>query len=98
MSSLKSIKEAQQLTGRIAALSRFLPAPAMKCPPLFKLLRHREKILWDEACEKAFQELKDTFANPPVVTRPNPGKPLIVYLSITNEALSGVLIKENEKL
>jgi hypothetical protein len=54
MSSPRSIKEVQQLTGRIAALSEFLPDSAKKCLPLFKLLRHQEDFMWDEACIKEF--------------------------------------------
>jgi hypothetical protein len=98
MSSPRSIKEVQQLTGRVAALSRFLSVSDRKCLPLFRLLRHKEEFLWDEAREKAFQELKQMLAQPPVLTRLDPGKPLIVYLSVAEEALSAVLIKEVEKV
>jgi hypothetical protein len=63
------------------------------------MLRNKEEFPWDEACEKAFQELKQTLAHPPVLTRPNPGKPLIVYyLSVTDEAVSAVLVKEVDKV
>ena len=47
MASPRSICEVQQLTGRVAALSRFLPISAKKCLPLFKALRNKEEFIWD---------------------------------------------------
>ena len=44
MQSPRTIKEDQQLTGRIAALTRFLPASARKCLPFFRTLWHKEEI------------------------------------------------------
>ena len=86
------------MTGRVAALSRFLPISARKCLPLFKALHNKEEFVWDGMCETAFQELKQTLAHPPFLTRPDPGKPLIVYLSITHEVVSAVLVKEVDKV
>ena len=74
-------------------LARFLPTCARKWLSLFKVLRNKEEFIWDEVCETAFQELKQMLAHPPVLTRPDPGRSLIVYLSITNEAVSAVLVK-----
>jgi hypothetical protein len=98
MTSPRSIREVQQLTRRIATLSRFLPASTRKCLPLFKVLRNKEEFTWDEACEEAFQELKKTLEHPQVLTQPDPDKPLIVYLSVTDEAVSAVLVKEVDKM
>jgi hypothetical protein len=33
-----------------------------------------------------------------MLTRPDQGKPLIVYLSVANEALIAVMVKEKERL
>jgi hypothetical protein len=86
------------LTGRVAALSRFLSASTRKFLPLFKALRNKEEFKWYEACENAFQEQKQILAHPPVLTRPDPGEPLIVYFSVTDEAVSAVLVKEVDKV
>ena len=98
MTSSRSIREVQQFTGRVAALSRFLSTFAKKFLPLFKALRNKEEFAWDEVCERAFLELKQTLAHPPVLTRPDPGKPLIVYLFVTDEAVSAVLVKEVDRV
>jgi hypothetical protein len=42
MQSPRTIKEVQQLTGRIATLTRFLPNSARKCLPFFRTLRRKE--------------------------------------------------------
>jgi hypothetical protein len=54
MASQRSIREVQQLTGRVAALSRFLSISTKKCLPLFKELCNKEEFVWDEMCETAF--------------------------------------------
>ncbi|XP_022875582.1 uncharacterized protein LOC111394024 [Olea europaea var. sylvestris] len=45
-------------------------------------------------CEKAFQELKQTLASPPILTKPEPGDTLLLYLAVSQNAVSGVLVKE----
>jgi hypothetical protein len=46
MQSPNTIKEVQQLTGRIAALTCFLPTSARRCLPFFKILRNRMSFEW----------------------------------------------------
>ena len=94
MQSLRTIKEVQQLTGRIAALTRFLPASARKCLPFFRTLRCKEEFQWSEECEEAFRELKKVLSSPPVLSRPDLGQTLYLYLDVTDEAISATLVKE----
>ena len=44
MQSLAKIKDLQSLTGRIAALSRFISKSMDKCVPFFNLLRGNKKF------------------------------------------------------
>jgi hypothetical protein len=97
MQSPKTIKEVQQLTGRIAALSRFLPASAKRSLPFFKTLHSKKNFEWNAECEQAFQELKGVLASPPVLWRPDPGQTLYVYLAVSEEAVSAALIKEDSR-
>ena len=46
------IKEIQRLTGRIAALSRFVSRASDKCQPFFQVLK--KAFQWDSKCEEAF--------------------------------------------
>nr|XP_025611986.1 uncharacterized protein LOC112705366 [Arachis hypogaea] len=70
MTSPKTKKEVQQLAGRIAALSRFLPAVSSRSYHFFQTISKAKKFQWTEDCEKAFGELKTTLSSPPVLQKP----------------------------
>ena len=53
MPSPKTKKEMQKLTGRLAAISRFISRFSDKCQPFFKEIREA-KSDWTPACEEAF--------------------------------------------
>jgi hypothetical protein len=54
MRSPTSVKEVQQLTGRIAALSRFLSCAGEKAFHFFSTLRKSERFVWSTQCKEAF--------------------------------------------
>src|SRR4051812_15201715 len=62
-----NIKGMQQLTGRLAALSRFISRLGERTLPFYQLLRKGEKFEWTEEARKAFTDLKKT------VDSTNPG-------------------------
>jgi len=70
MRSLATVKEVQQLTGRMAALSRFVSASGEKGHPYFQCLRRNNKFVWSKECEEAFVKLKEYLASPPVLCKP----------------------------
>ncbi|XP_073025097.1 uncharacterized protein [Primulina eburnea] len=94
MPSPQFVRDVQKLTGRIAALSRFISRSAHRSYPFFQILRKAQKFGWYENCEQAFQDLKKHLAELPVLAKPEPGEKLWVYLSATEVAVSSVLIKE----
>nr|XP_025680402.1 uncharacterized protein LOC112782271 [Arachis hypogaea] len=98
MKSPTTLKEVQRLTGRLAALSRFLPCLALKSYNFFQCLKKSTKHFeWTESCEAAFQNLKQFLSKPPVLQKPKPNEPLSIYLSITDVAISSVLLTDTEK-
>ncbi|XP_022893708.1 uncharacterized protein LOC111408138 [Olea europaea var. sylvestris] len=98
MEASKCRRDIQRLTGCIATLNRFVSRAVDKCFPFFKLLRENKSFDWNEKCNLAFQELKQTLATPPVLTKPEPGDTLLLYLVISQNAISGVLVKEKERV
>ena len=66
MRSPTSVKEVQQLTGRMAALSRFVSAGGEKGHPYFQCLKRNSHFAWTGECEAAFLKLKEYLATPPV--------------------------------
>ncbi|XP_056854988.1 uncharacterized protein LOC130509719 [Raphanus sativus] len=96
MPSPKTTREVQRLTGRIAALNRFISKSTDKCLPFYKLLRNNKKFLWDEKCEEAFKQLKAYLSEPPILSKPVVGEPLYLYLAVSTAAVSGVLVREEQ--
>ncbi|KAG7591503.1 Integrase catalytic core [Arabidopsis thaliana x Arabidopsis arenosa] len=94
MSSPRNVREVQRLTGRVAALNRFISRSTDRCLPFYNLLRKANKnFIWDENCEKAFKDLKDYLSKPPVLAKPEFGEELFLYVSVSDSAVSGVLVR-----
>ncbi|XP_073119968.1 uncharacterized protein [Henckelia pumila] len=94
MSHPRNLQEVQRLVGRIAALSRFISRSAHRSLPFFKVLRKSKKFEWDAECGKAFEDLKNYLAELPVLAKAVSGKPLYIYLSALEGAVSSVLIRQ----
>ena len=95
MVSPRTVKEVQKLTGRIAALNRFVSRATDKCLPFFKTLK--QAFAWTDKCETAFQELKRYLSNPPLLSPSKEGENLYLYLAVSNTAVSAALIREEAK-
>ena len=94
MPSPRKHKDVHSLTGRMAALSRFISKSTDKCVPFFNLLRGNKKFEWTEECEAAFQAIKKHMETPPILSKPEAGESLIMYLATTEHAISSVLVRE----
>ena len=86
-------KEVQVLTRMLAALNRFISRFADRCRPFYQLLRKWKGFQWNEECEKAFQDLKEYLMQAPMLTAPEPEEDLFMHLSVSNHAVSAVLLK-----
>lgn len=51
---------------------------------------------WTPECEQALVDLKGALLNAPILSKPEPGETLYLYLAITDEALNAVLVKEDD--
>ena len=92
MSLPKTVKEVQKLTGRIAALNRFVSRVTDKCLPFFKTLK--QAFAWTDEYKTAFQELKRYLNNPPLLSPSKQGKSLYLYLVVSETVVSVALIRE----
>ena len=92
MTSPRTVKEVQKLTGRIAALNRFISRATDKCLPFFKTLK--QAFAWIDECEAAFQELKRYLSSPPLLSPSKEGKDLYLYLAVSALAVNAALIRE----
>jgi hypothetical protein len=92
MQSPKNTNQVQQLTGKIAALNKFISNSTDKCLPFFNVLR--KAFEWLEECEKTFKQLKEYLSSPPLLSQTIPGEPLYLYLAVSPTVVSAVLIRE----
>ena len=84
------IMEVQRLTGRIAALSRFVSRASDKCQSFFQVLK--KAFQWDANCEEAFSALKAYLSSPLVLVSPSEGELLTLYLAVSDFSTSAVLV------
>ncbi|CAL2239209.1 unnamed protein product [Prunus armeniaca] len=75
METSKTQKDIQSLTGRVAALTRFISKATDKCVPFFKALKGgKHHITWTPECDQAFQNLKNYMSQAPLLSKPLPGE------------------------
>ncbi|XP_068477050.1 uncharacterized protein [Phaseolus vulgaris] len=80
MRSPTSAKEVQQLTRRMAALSKFASARGEKGHPYFQCLKRNSHFAWTDECEAAFLKLKDYLAMLPFCAGPRAGSSAEAHL------------------
>ncbi|CAL1384138.1 unnamed protein product [Linum trigynum] len=85
-------KEVQGLTGRLAALGRFIPRASDRGAPFFKTLKKASKFRWTEECSSAFDDLKKLLTSPTVMTAPKAKEVLYLYIAVSHVAVSAVLV------
>ena len=89
-------KEIQCLTGRIAALRRFVSRSNDKCWPFFQVLK--KAFHWDTQCEGAFFALKAYLSSPPILVSPSEGELLTLYLVVSDFSTSAALVREQDRI
>ena len=96
MKPLQNTKEIQSLTGRVAALNRFVSKATDKCLPFFKVLK--KAFEWTDECQRAFEDLKAYLTMAPLLSPSVEGEELYLYLAVTPHAVSSALIREEDKV
>ncbi|KAL8102849.1 hypothetical protein AgCh_027393 [Apium graveolens] len=94
----KTVKDVRKLTGRVAALGRFISKSGDKCLSFFKSLKNIKDFVWNEENQKAFEEFKKYMAQAPLLAKPALNEVLFLYLAVSESALSAVLVKEELKI
>ncbi|RVX12635.1 hypothetical protein CK203_011533 [Vitis vinifera] len=50
-----------------------------------------QPTVWDDQCQRAFERIREYLLSPPVLAPPTPGRPLLLYLSVSDVALGCML-------
>ncbi|GAA0171764.1 hypothetical protein LIER_25724 [Lithospermum erythrorhizon] len=93
-----SYKEVQKLTECLATLNHFISKLGKMNLPFFKNPRRmsKEMFSWDEECSEAFEEFKRYLGSTQLLSRPEAGERLQLYLAISDVAVSSVILREVE--
>ena len=92
----QNTKEIQSLTGRVAALNKFVSKATNKCLPFFKVLK--KAFEWTDECQRAFEDLKAYLTMAPLLSSSVVGEELYLYLAVTSHVVSSALIREEDKV
>ncbi|WVZ63946.1 hypothetical protein U9M48_013536 [Paspalum notatum var. saurae] len=96
----RSQKDAQRLTGCMAALSRFISRLGKRGMPFYKLLKKVDRFQWTAEAQKALDSLKKFLTSTPVLKSPNhatadsPAEDLLLYISCMTHVISTALVVE----
>ena len=101
MQSPRTLREMQSLSGKLAALNRFLSRSAERSLPFFETLKNitkenKEEYRWTKPAEEAFQQMKKLIEDLPSLTTPVAKETLYVYIAAADEAVSTVLVTERK--
>ncbi|KAM1830372.1 hypothetical protein ACFX14_023077 [Malus domestica] len=89
-------KDIQSLTGKVAALTRFISKATDRCAHFFKALKGSKKyITWTDECAEAFKNLKNYMSKAHLLSKLEVGDTLIIYLSVSTSTVSSVLIRKD---
>jgi hypothetical protein len=91
----KSAHQIRSFLGLAGYYRRFIPDFSRIAKPMTELLKKGVKFVWSEACDKAFQKLRELLASAPVLAQPDNSKPYEVYCDASGAGLGCVLMQEN---
>ncbi|WJZ83149.1 hypothetical protein VitviT2T_002856 [Vitis vinifera] len=86
-------REVRGFLGRLQYISRFITRLTNICEPIFRLLRKSQPTVWDDQCQCAYERIREYLLSPPVLVPSTPGRPLLLYLSVSDVA-SGCMLAQ----
>ncbi|WKA06678.1 hypothetical protein VitviT2T_024568 [Vitis vinifera] len=86
-----TVKEVRQFLGHAGFYRRFIKDFSKLSKPLCELLAKDAKFIWDERCQKSFDQLKQFLTTTPIVRAPNWQLPFEVMCDASDFAIGAVL-------
>ena len=93
----ESKKQLMRFLGMAGYYRRFCPNFATVAEPLTQLLGKREKFIWSERCDKAFEELKAMLQSAPVLAAPDFESSFKLAVDASDVAAGAVLLQEDDE-
>ena len=90
---LKSVFEIRSFLGLAGYYKRFIEDLSRLAAPMTRLTRKEVKFMWDDSCERAFQELKRRLTLTPILIVPERGQRYTLYCDASKDGLGCVLMQ-----
>jgi hypothetical protein len=94
MGPIQDLKGAQKVHDCLAALSRFISRLGEKGLTLYRLLKKHEHFFWTVEVQEALDKLNAMLAHAPILTPPQDGEPMYLYVAATTQVVSAVIVVE----
>ena len=98
MKAPRDRNELQTVLGMITYLSRFAPSLSEITTPIRSLTRENTEFVWDSAQEQAFDKVKQTITQAPVLAYYDPHKPLTLQEDASKHGLGATLLQEGKPI
>lgn len=92
----KTKKNVRQFLGKINFYHKYIKNSARILEPLHSLLRKDSVFIWNDHCEKAFQEIKNYLCSAPILTIFDKNLPIFIYTDASIEGIGAVLKQRQE--
>ena len=86
-----NVKTVRKFLGHACFYRRFIMDFSKIAKPLYKLLEKDSKFIWDQDCQRSFEELKAYLTTAPIVRYPNWELPFEVMCDVSDLAIGAVL-------
>jgi len=95
----RSVTEVRSFLGLASYYRSFCKDFATVAKPLHILTEKGRKFIWNDDCQKSFDQLKEILSTSPVLAYPDPNLPFILDTDASNTGIGGVIsqIKEDGK-
>ena len=88
--------EIRSFLGLTGYYKRFIKDFSRLATPMTRLTRKEVKFVWDDSCERAFQELKRSLTSAPILIVPERGQRYTVYCDASKDGLGCVLMQSGK--
>jgi hypothetical protein len=92
-----SKKYLQSFLGQTYFVHRFIPNYAEIVKPIYKLLKKNVKFERNDESKKAFQDIKTTISEAPILISPDYTKDFQIFSFASKETTAGVLLQKNDQ-
>ncbi|XP_070026373.1 uncharacterized protein [Nicotiana sylvestris] len=79
-----------------SSFGKVISKSSRKCFKFFSVLKKQKQFERTGKCQQALKNLKEYLSNPPLLAKPKDGERLIIYLVVSEMAISAVLVREDK--